>query len=223
MKEGKELLKFENINFKDGNTHILKEVTLSIKKGECISLVGASGSGKSTLLKLGSDLISPSSGVIYFKDKSYNEYNPIELRKKISYCIQNPRLFGKTVADNLYFPFNIRKEKVNKNIVLNFLDRFHLNESYLVKSVHSLSGGEKQRVALIRNIIFNPEILLLDEATSALDSKNAKVVEEIVKDLNNQGVTVIWVTHNIEQSLGIFKKRITMERGKITKEEEVNL
>lgn len=218
-----EVLRFNNIDFKDNNINILKEVTLSITKGECISIVGASGSGKSTLLKICSDLISPSRGEMYFKGKSYNDYNPIELRKKISYCIQNPVLFGKNVADNLYFPFNIRKQKIDKNKILKFLDKFYLDESYMEKSIHSLSGGEKQRIAIIRNIIYKPEVLLLDEATSALDNNNAKIVEEIVDDLNNQGVTVIWVTHNMEQSLGIFKRRITMKSGGITKEEELNL
>ncbi|MGL6104964.1 ABC transporter ATP-binding protein [Romboutsia sp.] len=216
------ILKLQNIHYISDNTNIINGINLDINEGECISIVGPSGSGKSTLLKLCSDLISPSQGDLFFKNKNYKEYNPTELRKKISYCVQIPYLFGETVYDNLSYPFETRKEDVNKIKILEYLYKFNLDESYINKDVNSLSGGEKQRIALIRNLIYKPEILLLDEVTSALDKDNLKIVEGIIKDMNKSGTTVIWITHNIEQSKSIFNRKITIEDGIIENEEELN-
>lgn len=213
------IIEIENISYKADNTEILKDISLEINKGDCISIVGSSGSGKSTLLKLCSDLIPLSDGKLFYNRKNYNDYNPLELRRKISYCVQSACLFGETVYDNLKFPFEIREEVVDKAKLYELLNKFNLDKSFLDKDINSLSGGEKQRIALIRNLVYIPEVLLLDEATSALDMENAKVIESIIKELNNKGVTVIWITHSLEQSENIFNKRITMECGKIIKAE----
>lgn len=213
------ILKLDNINYKLDNTEILKDINLEISKGDCISLIGPSGSGKSTLLKLCSSLISPTEGKILFNSKDFYDYDVIMLRREISYCVQMPILFGNTVLDNLKFPFEIRKKDFDENRVISLLNEFNLSKDYLYKEVANLSGGEKQRISLIRNLIFTPKILLLDEATSALDPKNAELVENIIKNLNLKGVTVLWVTHNIEQSNSIFNKRLTVSLGKIIKEE----
>ncbi|MGL5087449.1 MAG: ABC transporter ATP-binding protein, partial [Clostridium sp.] len=121
--------------------------------------------------------------------------------------------------DNLKFPFEVRSEEINNNKILDLLNKFNLDESFLNKDINSLSGGEKQRIALMRNLVYMPEVLLLDEATSALDRENANRIEGIIKDINNKGVTVVWITHSLEQSENIFNKRITMESGKIIKAE----
>lgn len=215
------ILELKNIKYRADNTDILNGISLDIQAGDCISIVGSSGSGKSTLLKMCSDLIPLGSGELLYKGKNYNTYNPLELRRKISYCVQSAYLFGDTVYANLAFPFTIRNEEVDKGRIEELLRRFNLEESFLNKDIKSLSGGEKQRVSLIRNLVYTPEILLLDEATSALDATNTKVVEEIVKELNDTGVTVIWITHSIEQSENIFTKRIVMENGKVVREEVV--
>ncbi|MGL4372856.1 MAG: ATP-binding cassette domain-containing protein, partial [Turicibacter sp.] len=99
------------------------------------------------------------------------------------------------------------------------LVQFNLDETFLAKRVDSLSGGEKQRVALVRNLLFTPDILLLDEATSALDRENAVNVENYVAQLNQQGVTVLWITHSLEQSQSIFNKRMVIDQGKVVKDE----
>ena len=122
-------------------------------------------------------------------------------------------MFGKSVCENLEFPFKIRKEKVNKQRIVKLLERFNIDESFLEKDIISLSGGEKQRISIIRNLLYTPDIILLDEATSSLDLENAKIVEEYVQELNDLGVTVLWITHSMEQSEKIFNKRIT--EGKI--------
>ncbi|MGL4913050.1 MAG: ABC transporter ATP-binding protein [Romboutsia sp.] len=213
------ILSLKNIKYSFENTDILNGINLKIQKGECISIIGTSGSGKSTLLKLCSDLISPNSGEILFYDKDYKNYEPIDLRKQISYCMQIPYLFGENVYDNLAYPFKIRKQNGDKSKIINFLERLNLDESYLKKDINSLSGGEKQRVALIRNLIYKPEILLLDEVTSGLDSKNANLVTELVREMNEEGITILWITHNLEQSKSIFNRRIHIEEGQIIEEE----
>lgn len=124
-------------------------------------------------------------------------------------------MFGKSVCENLEFPFKIRKEKVNKQRIVKLLERFNIDESFLEKDIISLSGGEKQRISIIRNLLYTPDIILLDEATSSLDLENAKIVEEYVQELNDLGVTVLWITHSMEQSEKIFNKRITISEGKI--------
>lgn len=213
------IINLDHISYEADHTLILDNVSLAIDKGECVSLVGASGSGKSTLLKLCADLITPTSGEIAYESKPYTTYNPLSLRKKISYCVQLPYLFGETVYDNLAFPFEIRKERPDKSRMCELLQAFNLDERFLHKGIEGLSGGEKQRIALCRNLMYIPEILLLDEATSALDPDSARVVEDSIYNLNKQGVTILWITHNRDQSEGIFKRRLTMANGKLVEEE----
>lgn len=215
------ILRIKDITYNFDNTEILNGISIDVKKGDCISIVGQSGSGKSTFLKICADLLPTSSGEIYFKEKNYTDYNPTQLRKLVSYCVQIPYLFGKTVYDNLEFPFKVRNEKVNENRLNFLLNKFNLNETYLQKDINSLSGGEKQRIAIIRNLIYIPEVLLLDEATASLDKENASIVEEYVKELNKGGVTVLWITHSEKQSKSIFNKRITIDEGKVIKVEEL--
>lgn len=213
------ILNIKNLEYESKNTSIINKINLSIKSGECISIIGASGSGKSTFLKLCADLLPLTRGSIEFKGKDYKEYNPILLRRKISYCVQLPYLFGVTVNDNLTFPYLIRKEAIKQERIYELLKRFNLHESILKKEVNSLSGGERQRVALARSLMYIPEILLLDEATASLDPESSLLIEKYIKELNEAGVTVLWITHNLEQSTEIFNKRITIAGGRITKEE----
>lgn len=212
-------LELKDIYYEAENSNILNNISIAIEKGDCISIVGPSGSGKSTLLKLCADIISTSKGDIYYGGKSYSSYNPLEIRRKISYCVQIPYLFGNKVYENLEFPFKIRKQKIDNHKILSLINRFNLDESITQKEITSLSGGEKQRISIIRNLLYTPEILLLDESTSALDKENAKKVEDYVKELNRQGVTVLWITHNLDQSEGIFNKRIYISEGKVEKVE----
>lgn len=215
------ILSIKEVSYNFENTQILKGISFDVLKGDCISIVGQSGSGKSTLLKICADLLPLSSGEIYFNGKSYKSYNPIELRKRVSYCVQLPYLFGNTVYDNLKFPFKVRGHKVDKNRINCLLNKFNLDESYLEKDINSLSGGEKQRIAIIRNLIYVPEVLLLDEASASLDKENTSIVENYIKELNKAGVTVIWITHSEEQSKSIFNKRIVISEGKVIEVEEL--
>ncbi|MGL5649624.1 MAG: ABC transporter ATP-binding protein, partial [Clostridium sp.] len=186
-----------------------------------ISIVGESGSGKTTLLKLCAHLISCSSGKIKFNGREYSTYDDIELRKNIRYCVQEPYLFGERVKENLEFPFKIRKEKVDDRRIEDLLQIFNLDKEIIHKKIEDLSGGEKQRIALVRSVIYEPKVILLDEATSALDEKNTEKVERYIKNLNEKGITVLWNTHDTNQSKRIFNKRIVLEMGKIKEVEKI--
>lgn len=209
------ILEFSNVSFSNEGKSILKNLNIRIESGDYISIVGPSGSGKSTFLKLCNNLISPSEGNISFNNKNVSEYNPIELRKEIAYCFQMPHLFGDTVMDNLSFPFKIRNKKVDMDRIKYLFSLFSMDEEFIDEKVLNLSGGEKQRIALMRTLMFTPEVLLLDEVTSALDSENTLIVENIINKLNNEGSTILWVTHNEEQSTKYANKLLTLENGEI--------
>lgn len=127
------IIELENLYYKDKENIILDGVTIDINKGDCISIIGESGSGKSTLLKICADLIEVKEGNIKFKGKDYSFYEATDLRKKISYSIQIPYLFGKTVYDNLEFPFKIRNKEVDSEKIINLLKRFNLDNDILKK------------------------------------------------------------------------------------------
>lgn len=209
------LLKLNSIYYNVNNKDILKNINLDINIGDYISIIGPSGSGKSTLLKLCSSLISSTKGDIIYKDKNIMDYNPMEYRKQVAYCFQTPYLFGDKVINNLTFPFYIRNIPPDKKLISNYLEMFNLNEEILNKENKNLSGGEKQRISLIRTLLCRPEILLLDEVTSALDSENTQIVEEVIKKLNKDGITILWVTHNLMQSKKNANKLLTIELGEI--------
>ncbi|MEY8001311.1 ABC transporter ATP-binding protein [Clostridium sp. JNZ X4-2] len=209
------LLEFKNVSYISDNKYILKNLSLEIIPMDFVSVVGPSGSGKSTFFKLCSQLISPTSGNIFYEGIPYVKYDPIEWRKKIAYCFQTPCLFENTVMDNLMFPFSIRNKEVDLNLIKKLLEDFKMDSSYLSRTINNLSGGEKQRIALIRTLIFIPKILLLDEVTSALDEKNTSIVENVIKSLNEKGTTILWITHNPEQNKKHANKILSIENGSL--------
>lgn len=207
------LLEVKNISYEVDNKKILNDISIEVNSGDFILITGPSGSGKSTLLKICSSLISPTKGEILFKGKNYLELDLTELRKQIVYCFQTPFLFGESVRENLEFPFLIRDVKPDYTKIKKLFDLFAMSEDYLDRKVEKLSGGEKQRIALMRSMVFMPEILLLDEITSALDLENSKIVTEVIHQVNMSGTTVLWVTHNPNQIEHISNKFLYIEHG----------
>ncbi|VTS22163.1 ABC transporter ATP-binding protein [Streptococcus porcinus] len=209
------ILEFKDVSFSSDGKAILKNLSFTIDEGDYVSIIGPSGSGKSTLLKLASYLQSPTSGDIMFEGKSLEDYNPIKLRQTLSYCFQTPHLFGEKVKDNIQFPYEIRHLSLDQARVNKLFALFQMDLSYLEQDVKKLSGGEKQRIALIRQLLFEPKVLLLDEVTSALDSVNKEIVEEVIERLNNKGVTILWITHDTSQSKKYANKMMTIVDGKL--------
>ncbi|WP_390410583.1 ABC transporter ATP-binding protein [Lacticaseibacillus jixiensis] len=175
---------------------LLADINLTIASGEFLTISGPSGSGKSTLLRVLATLLTPTSGTITYAGKPQADYDKIVYRREVSYCFQQPSLFGETVADNLRFPFAIRKQEFDQAKAVAALASVDLPEAMLNKPLTSLSGGEKQRVALIRNLLFAPRVLLLDEVTTGLDAATKDIVHRLIAQLNAQQMTIVAVTHD---------------------------
>ncbi|MGE0971548.1 iron efflux ABC transporter ATP-binding subunit FetA [Klebsiella sp. WOUb02] len=197
MKENNAILRLENVGFQIDKSVILHNINLELGAGEFKLITGPSGCGKSTLLKIIASLLSPTSGQIFYSGKDINTLSPETYRQQVSYCAQTPALFGDSVYDNLIFPWQIRRQQPDPQALIADLRRFGLAESTLGKSINELSGGEKQRVSLIRNLQFLPQVLLLDEITSALDDSNKRNVNDIIhRYVTEKNIAVLWVTHD---------------------------
>jgi putative ABC transport system ATP-binding protein len=218
------MIKLENIhrNFQVGDqvVHALDDINLEIEQGEYVSIMGPSGSGKSTLLNLIGMLDHPSSGNYYLNGRNVTELNEFEeaqtRNRNIGFVFQAfhlvPRL---TAAQNIELPLilagmapDVRQEKVNKVLDdLNLSDRAH-------HKPEQLSGGQRQRVAIARATISEPSVLLADEPTGNLDQKSGHDVMKTLESLNERGITLLMVTHDI--ALGNRSRRsITMIDGRI--------
>ena len=213
------LLELSNISYIIKDKSIISDVSLSVNQGDYITIVGPSGSGKSTLLKLCSDLISPTSGTITYNGRDLATIEPESYRKVVGYCFQRPYLFAKTVRRNILFPYDIRGLEPDMSRIEYLFNLLHMPLNYMERRNDELSGGEMQRICLIRSLIFEPKVLLLDEVTSALDATNTSIVENVIDELHKKGITIISITHNEEQSLRIANRRITIVDGQLAKEE----
>ena len=197
MTESNAILRLDNVGFQADGVTILNEMSFQLRAGEFKLITGPSGCGKSTLLKIIASLLSPTSGKILFAGKDINTLAPETYRQQVSYCAQTPALFGDSVYDNLIFPWQIRNKQPEPKALVADLLSFGLAENTLEKSINELSGGEKQRVSLIRNLQFLPQVLLLDEITSALDESNKTNVNEIIhRYTSEKDIAVLWVTHD---------------------------
>ncbi|AIM25681.1 putative ABC transporter ATP-binding protein YbbL [Melissococcus plutonius] len=195
-----ELLKLTNISYQVNQQEILQNISFTLNNNDYLTLTGPSGSGKSTLLQLIANLLTPTSGKIAFHKSNIATMDPISYRKKVSYCAQQPTLFGNTVLDNFSFPYQIRKKSFDMEKAKASLRRISLPENYLSKKITELSGGERQRIALIRNLLFLPEILLLDEVTAELDDESKQVIHQLIDELNKEEkFAIIYVTHDSQE------------------------
>lgn len=203
-----------------GCQKIVNDVNLSIPSCEAISLIGPSGSGKSTLLRLVAGLEYPTSGKILLDDKEiiFEERALRQYRKKIGILFQALNLFPHlTAMQNISYPLEyvhgLSKEEAEKQS-MDLLARFKM-EKHAFKKPASLSGGQSQRVALIRAIAFQPKILLLDEPTSALDPLMTVEVLDLITELKQAGVALIIVTHHLHFAEKISNWTIFLQEGKV--------
>lgn len=215
------LLRINGLSYEVSGQKILDDISYDINEGDFISIGGPSGSGKSSLLKIIATIISKTNGEILYQGIPLDQYEPTEYRKEVSYCFQSPVLFGKTVKDNLSFPYEIRHIEFDKEKAITLLSALGLSERDLEKEVKFLSGGEKQRVALIRNMLFEPKVLLLDEVTSALDEANRTIIWNWLRTLKKKGsTTILMVTHNDDEA-SLADKNLLIVDGKISTKEEL--
>lgn len=210
-------LKIDQVSFVTHEKVIVDQVSFDLEKGEFLTLTGPSGSGKSTLLKLVASLLTPTNGDIYLENKVQSDYQLNLYRQEVSYCFQQPVLFGQTVRDNLSFPFTVRKKNFDRNRAIALLQQVALPETFLDKHITSLSGGEKQRVALIRNLLFLPKVLLLDEVTVGLDDENKNIIHQLIQAVHKEGITILQITHD-NSEIAQAKRILTMAGGALVEQ-----
>lgn len=209
------LLTLTDIGYQVGNQTILHDINFEVEAQDMITITGPSGSGKSTLLRLIAGLLTPTNGTISLAGKAWQDYDPILYRREVSYAVQQPQLFGTTVADNLRFPFEIRQETFAPERAIAALASVNLPADYLDKPVNDLSGGERQRVAILRNLLFPPQVLLLDEISTGLDEDNKQILHREIQRMNHEnGVAVLAVTHDNEEISGA-NRLIKIVNGKM--------
>ena len=215
-------LDFKNVNFKYSSSadYILKNVTLSIKPGETVALVGKSGSGKTTILDLIPRLYEPSTGTINFNNEDIAKMDLNFIRKQISYVGQDFTLFNNTVYNNIaYGELNESSttEIENATKQANAFDFINLLpnkfDTYVGQNGVLLSGGQRQIIAISRAILKNSPILLLDEATSALDSESESVIQESINNLSTNKTTLI-IAHRLSTVINA-DKIVVIENGKV--------
>jgi putative ABC transport system ATP-binding protein len=218
------LLSLQNVSktYTVGETtiHALDDVSLSIKEGEFVAIMGPSGSGKSTLLQVASLLSQVSSGSIELKGKDITQYNEVErarLRnKEIGFVFQQFNLLPKTSAlENVALPlvyggFSASEREKRSRAML---ERVGLGNR-LHNTPAQLSGGQQQRVAIARALVNNPSLIFADEPTGNLDSVSGTDIKNLLMELNKEGTTIIMVTHE-EDDAAIADRLITFKDGKL--------
>lgn len=203
-----EIISLKNINYSYfGKIPALKNINLTIKKGEMFSIIGLNGSGKSTLLHIIDALVYPDAGEVLFDGNGVTEKSlkdeafGLKFRQRMGYIFQNPeiQLFCPTVFDELLFgplqlnlPLEIAHERAEQT--LSYLGLGYLRE----RPVYMLSGGEKKRVAIGSVLTMNPDVLLVDEPLSSLDPKTQTFFIELLMELNRAGKTIVFTTHQLD-------------------------
>ena len=215
------MIEYKHVALRYTDKNILKDVNLRIKNGEFMVLVGPSGSGKTTMIKMINRLLEPTDGNIYMNGKRIKDYDERELRLSTGYVLQAIALFPNlTVAENIALIPEMKgwsKEQITSSKTEELLDKVGLPAAEYAKRMPSeLSGGEQQRIGIVRAIIGEPKILLMDEPFSALDAISRKQLQALTKELHKEyGMTTIFVTHDTDEALKLGDRIAVLQEGEI--------
>ena len=218
------MIELKNIKKSFDDKEVIKGIDLTVDKGEVVTLIGRSGSGKTTLLRMMNALELPSEGVVYVNGMSYkndDKKSQIAVRKQSGMVFQNYNLFPhKTALENVMEGL-VTVKKVKKadaeQQALRLLERVGLT-AVKDQRPNALSGGQQQRVAIARALAMNPKVMLFDEPTSALDPELVNEVLRVIKDLANEGMTMVIVTHEMRFAKEVSNKTIFIHEGVIAEQ-----
>lgn len=215
------MIKAEHIDKNFGHLHVLKDVSLEVKKGQVVVIIGPSGSGKSTFLRCINFLEEPSGGQVEIDGQKLNDLRPkqvVKVREKVGMVFQHFYLFPhKTVLENLiYAPMKVKGIPKEEAVVQakELLAKVGLSEK-ADQYPNKLSGGQQQRVAIARSLAMEPDYMLFDEPTSALDPEMVKEVLDVIQSLAETGMTMIIVTHEMGFARKVADKIVFMDDGQI--------
>lgn len=218
------IIEIKHLKKSFGHNEVLKDISLTVHKGEVISIIGSSGSGKSTLLRSINLLEEPTAGEVLFHGKNVlaDNYNLTHYRKKLGMVFQSFNLFDNlNVLENAVVAQTTvlkRSRPEAERIAKENLNQVGMTEQYWKAKPKQLSGGQKQRVAIARALSINPEAMLFDEPTSALDPEMVGEVLKTMQDLAKSGLTMIIVTHEMDFAQEVSNRVIFMDKGLIAEE-----
>ncbi len=204
------MIELNNVSKAYGETEVLQDVNIKIKKGDCTAIIGMNGSGKTTLVNLIVGTIKPTSGTIE------HQFSLADFGLQIQDVIFNPYL---KVSDYIKLQqdlYQIPDETVKEMIKL-----LNLNEMQNMK-IKKLSGGQKQRLNILLAIIHNPEVIIFDELTTGLDALSRYEVREVLKNLNKMGKTILIISHYMDEVEDLCNKIICIKNGKISDYDQIN-
>jgi putative ABC transport system ATP-binding protein len=190
---------------------ILKRITVDIPCRGITALAGPSGSGKSTLLRLLNRFDDPVDGFVAWGDRRLVDWDPSELRRRVAMVFQRPPVFPGTVLDNL----RVASSSVDVADAGAALDRVGLPLELLEREADRLSGGEAQRMCLARAMLTDPAVVLADEPTASLDGAARNTIEQLGRSIADEGVPIVWVTHDVEQLRRLADQVIVLIDGQV--------
>lgn len=214
------IIETKNLRFAytDGRS-VLKDINLSVKRGEFLGILGANGSGKTTFLKILNGLLKPAEGEIFIEGENIKSINKDMLFRKICTCFQNPddQLFSATVGEDIAFgPQNmgLKKDEVSKRI------EYALSSvgmpGFADRPIHNLSFGEKKRICLAGVLAMGPSVMLLDETTSCMDPAGVFSIMRLLRKLNKEeGITFVMTTHSVDLAPLFIDRLIILDKGSI--------
>lgn len=214
------MIRFENVTKRYDGTAVVSDFNLEINEGEFFVLIGPSGCGKTTTLKMINKLITLSDGTLYIEGKKISEYNIQELRWNIGYVLQQIALFpNMTVEENITIVPEMKKwsKKDMHDRVTELLDSVDLDpEKYRSRKISELSGGEQQRIGVLRALAADPDIILMDEPFSALDPITRHSLRSDVMNLQHKlKKTIVFVTHDMQEAIELGDRICVMNQGQI--------
>ena len=218
------ILEIKHLKKSYGQNEVLKDISLTVHKGEVISIIGSSGSGKSTFLRSINLLETPTDGQILYHGQNVLEkgYDLTQYREKLGMVFQSFNLFENlNVLENTIVAQTtvLKRERTEaEKIAKENLEKVGMGERYWQAKPKQLSGGQKQRVAIARALSMNPDAILFDEPTSALDPEMVGEVLKIMQELAQEGLTMIVVTHEMEFARDVSHRVIFMDMGVIAEE-----
>ena len=218
-----EVINVKDVTFKyeGAELPVINNLSLSVNKGEYLCVLGENGSGKSTLARLINGLLTPNSGrVAVYGFDTQDKDKQFEVRKRVGMVFQNPdnQMVATMVEDDIAFgPENLGVPSKEIGERIDFALKSTNMEKFRFSQGQKLSGGQKQRVAIAGVLAIMPEVLILDESTSMLDAKGRKEVLDVVKDLNEKGMTVITITHYMDEAVNASRV-VVLSKGEIVKD-----
>lgn len=211
------VLTTEHLSRTVGEMTLVYDISVEVRAGEVLAVVGASGAGKSSFLRLMNRLDEPTAGTVRLGGVDYHQIPPRDLRRRVGMVTQRAFLFSGTVRQNVGFGPRQRGEELSEARAEELLARVGLF-GYADRDVANLSGGEAQRVSLARALANSPLVLLLDEPTSALDDEAKSQVERLIGEIiRDAGLTCVMVTHDYAQAARMATRVMLLQRGRAIK------